>query len=85
MKTLKEIRDRFDRWFALREEREDRQLWLPNTLNDAQNNVVSKVSKVLDYDVGLAMAFAVAILEDTNAHQMAAEGNKLLLKMGEIE
>jgi hypothetical protein len=63
----------------------DRDIWLPNTLSDQLDNVVSKVSKVMNYDVGMAMAFAVSILEDNNAHKMAAEVNKLLLKMMEEE
>ena len=63
----------------------DRDIWLPNTLSDQLDNVVSKVSKVMNYDVGMAMAFAVSILEDNNAHKMAAEVNKLLLKMAEEE
>ena len=105
MRTLKEIKQRFDSWTSLREQEEvngtnkqrpsssrqkkgsimDRDIWLPNTLSDQLDNVVSKVSKVMNYDVFRAMAFAVSILEDNNAHKMAAEVNKLLLKMAEEE
>ena len=59
---------------------EEREPWLANDLND-RHELVANVSKEINYDVGMAMAFAVAILEDVNAHKMAAEVNKLLLKM----
>ena len=103
MRTLKEIKQRFDSWTSLREQeevngtgkptqkasqadnRQLRDIWLPNTLSDQLDNIVSKVSRVMNYDVGMAMAFAVSILEDNNAHKMAAEVNKLLLKMAEEE
>ena len=54
--------------------------WLPNDLGELAP-LVNKVGKQLDWDVGMAMAFAVAILEDVNAHEMAAEVNQLLLRM----
>ena len=61
-------------------EEQEREPWLPNTTPET-SALVSQLGKDIDWDVGAAMAIAVGILEDTNAHEMAQAVNSLLLKM----
>ena len=53
--------------------------WLAN---DAQypRELLSNVSKAIDWDVGQAFAFVVDLLEDVNAHDEAKQVNDLLLQ-----
>jgi len=53
--------------------------WLPN---DAQypRQLLSNVSKSIDWDVGQAFAFVVDLLEDVNAHDVAEQVNKLIMQ-----
>lgn len=55
--------------------------WLPRSLSADAVDLVSSVSKRLDYDVNAAMAFCVALLEDVNAHPEAAKVNEILSAM----
>ena len=56
--------------------------WLPN---DAQypRELLSNVSKSIDWDVGQAFAFVVDLLEDVNAHDEAKQVNDLLSRRQE--
>ena len=56
--------------------------WLPN---DAQypRELLSNVSKAIDWDVGQAFAFVVDLLEDVNAHDEAKQVNDLLSRRQE--
>ena len=55
--------------------------WLPSEFSsELPRGLVSKVSKALKWDIGLAYAFAVALLEDVNAHGAAKKVNDLLDK-----
>jgi hypothetical protein len=53
--------------------------WLAN---DAQypRELLSNVSKAIDWDVGQAFAFVVDLLEDVNAHDVAELVNRVILQ-----
>ena len=57
-----------------------REEWLPDSIGE-HSDLVSQAGQAIGWDIGLAMAFAVAILEDVNAHDMAKKVNSLLLTM----
>jgi len=59
---------------------QEREEWLPRDYPEL-NSLISQAGKDIEWDVGKAMAFAVALLEDVNAHDMAKQVNSLLLKM----
>jgi len=58
--------------------------WLPNLLDSKEKQVVhglvSHVSKTIKWDIMMAGAIAVALLEDVNAHEAAKAVNNLLNK-----
>ena len=51
--------------------------WLPNEASYPRE-LLSNVSKSIDWDVGQAFAFVVDLLEDVNAHDEAKQVNDLL-------
>jgi hypothetical protein len=54
--------------------------WMPNNLNPKLNREVSKISKMVDYDIAAAAAFAVSLLEDVNFHEAAKVLNDYAVK-----
>lgn len=56
------------------------EVWMPNDLNPKISKEVSKVSKLVDYSVEGAAAFAISLLEDVNFHDAAAVLNKYVVK-----
>ena len=46
---------------------------------DADWDLVSQVSRSLDYDIDKVRAFVVALLEDVNDHTAATQVNDILL------
>ena len=53
--------------------------WFPNEARYPRE-LLSNVSKAIDWDVGQAFAFVVDLLEDVNAHDEAKQVNDLLLQ-----
>lgn len=51
--------------------------WLPATLSRAEMSLVSRVAATLEWNIQSAGAFAVALLEDVNAHEEAAAVNAI--------
>lgn len=56
-------------------------LWLPREIPAKVRPMIGQVGKALDWDVTSAAGFAVAILEDVNAHDAAKKVNILLNKI----
>jgi len=56
--------------------------WFPNEARYPRE-LLSNVSKAIDWDVGQAFAFVVALLEDVNAHDEAKQVNDLLSRRQE--
>jgi hypothetical protein len=56
--------------------------WFPNEARYPRE-LLSNVSKAIDWDVGQAFAFVVALLEDVNAHAEAKQVNDLLSRRQE--
>ena len=50
-----------------------------NLSADADWDLVSQVSRSLDYDIDKVRAFVVALLEDVNDHTAATQVNDILL------
>jgi hypothetical protein len=61
--------------------RQAQNLWLPREIPSKARSMVGQVGKALDWDVTAAAGFAVAILEDVNAHDAAKKVNILLNKL----
>ena len=58
--------------------------WMPDMLRrnyPKASSMVGQVSKAVDYDIFSAGAFAVALLEDVNAHDEAKKLNSILFKL----
>ena len=56
------------------------EVWLPDELTaDADWDLVSQVSRSLDYDIDKVHAFVVALLEDVNDHTAAEKVNDILV------
>ena len=51
----------------------------PHLSADADWDLVSQVSRSLDYDIDKVRAFVVALLEDVNDHTAANQVNDILL------
>lgn len=54
--------------------------WMPNNLNPNLRREVSKISKLVDYELNAASAFAVSLLEDVNFHEAAKVLNDFVVK-----
>ena len=55
-------------------------VWLASELTDhADLELVDLVSSSIDYDINKARAFCVALLQNVNDHQAAAQVNDVLL------
>ena len=55
-------------------------VWLASELTDhADLELVDLVSSSIDYDINKARAFCVALLQNVNDHQAAAQINDVLL------
>ena len=56
------------------------EVWMPNELNPKISKEVSKISRLVDYDLEAAAAFAISLLEDVNFHDAAAVLNKYVVR-----
>ena len=55
-------------------------LWLPDDLtDDADLELVSSASSLLNYEIGKVRAFVVALLQDVNDSQAAVKVNDILV------